>query len=138
MEILHYMDCEDVKVEKFPYRGQMHDVIGTSIRWLSRHGDDGHGYPEYGLRFFTIQPGGRIPIHSHFYHQTMYILSGEFECWEFNPETDEREKRVTCGPGTAIYIPSMQPHGMKNTGEDPATFLCCIGNVYDLKSEQGL
>ena len=49
------------------------DVVGTSIRWLSRSGDDGTGNPEYGLRYFTIQPGGEIPIHNHFYHQTMYF-----------------------------------------------------------------
>jgi len=131
METTHWKDCEDKKVDKFPYKGKMNDVIGTSIRWLSQHGDDGHGYPEYGLRFFTIQPGGQIPIHNHFYHQTMYILSGEFECWSFDSETDERIKTKICGPGTSIYIPSMEPHGMKNTSDEPATFLCCICNVYD-------
>ena len=131
MEVMHWKDCEDVKIDKFPYRGEMHDVIGTSVRWLSKHGEDGHGSPEYGLRFFTIQPGGYIPIHNHFYHQTMFILSGEFECWEFNAENDELKNKVTCGPGSSIYIPSMEPHGMKNTTDGPATFLCCICNVYE-------
>ena len=133
MEIVKWQDREDKKIDKFPYRGEMHDVIGTSIRWLSQHGDDGNGYPEYGLRFFTIQPGGQIPIHNHFYHQTMYVLSGEFECWSFDSETDEQIKKKICEPGTAIYIPSMEPHGMKNVGEAPATFLCCICNVYEDK-----
>jgi len=79
MEILSWKDKEDVEIKKFPYRGKQLDVKGISIRWLSKHGDDGMGYPEYGLRFFTAQPGGEIPIHNHFYHQTMYILSGQFE-----------------------------------------------------------
>jgi len=131
MKITHWKDCEDVKIEKFPYKGSFREVIGTSIRWLSKHGDDGHGYPEYGLRFFTIQPGGQIPIHNHFYHQTMYILSGKFECWEFNLETDVQTKKEVCGPGCAIYIPSMEPHGMKNISNEPGMFLCCICNVYD-------
>ena len=131
MIITHWKDCEDVKIERFPYKGEMNDVIGTSIRWLSRHGDDGHGYPEYGLRFFTIQPGGQIPIHNHFYHQTMYILSGEFECLEFDSETDELTKKEICSSGNAVYIPSMEPHGMKNVGDEPGTFLCCICNVYE-------
>jgi quercetin dioxygenase-like cupin family protein len=82
----------------------------------SKHGDDGQGYPEYGLRFFTIQPGGQIPIHNHFYHQTMFILSGDFECWDFDPETDEIKEKFICGPGTAVYISSLAPHGMKNIG----------------------
>ncbi len=131
MQITNFIECKDVKIDKFPYKGKMNEVIGTSIRWLSKHGDDGHGYPEYGLRYFTIQPGGQIPIHNHFFHQTMYILSGEFECWEFDLETDELKKKVVCGPGSSIYIPSMQPHGMKNTSDGPSTFICCICNVYD-------
>ena len=131
MHTIHWKECEDKKIEKFPYRGKMHEAIGTSVRWLSKHGDDGNGYPDYGLRFFTIQPGGQIPIHNHFYHQTMFILEGEFECWDFDPQTDEIKEKKICGPGTSVYIPSTEPHGMKNIGQEPATFLCCICNVYE-------
>ena len=131
MEIKNYRDCEEVKIEKFPFKGVMRDVTGTGVRWLSSYGDDGTGYPEYGLRFFTIQPGGEIPIHNHFYHQTMYILNGKFECYQYDMDTEEAVKTVVTGPGDYIYVPGMEPHGMKNIGETPATFLCCICNVYD-------
>jgi quercetin dioxygenase-like cupin family protein len=131
MDVIHWKECEDKPIEKFPYKDKLLDVVGTSIRWLSRHGDDGHGYPEYGLRFFTIQPGGSIPIHNHFYHQTMFILSGEFECWQFDPQTDALKRQFTCGAGTAIYVPSLEPHGMRNVSDVPGTFLCCIANVYE-------
>ena len=134
MKVLNWKEVEDVKIEKFPFKGEMKDVVGTSVRWLSKQGDDGHGYPEYGLRFFTIQPGGYIPIHNHFYHQTMYMLSGSFECWRFDPETNELAERVVVEIGDAVHVPSMEPHGMKNTGQDPATFLCCICNVYEDES----
>ena len=130
MEISHWKDCEDKKIDKFPYKGEKLDVSGTSVRWLSKNGDDGHGYPEYGLRFFTIQPGGQIPIHNHFYHQTMYILDGEFECWSFDPDTDKMSRKMICGSGSSIYVPSMEPHGMRNITDKPAHFLCCICNVY--------
>jgi quercetin dioxygenase-like cupin family protein len=84
------------------------------------------------LRFFTAQPAGEIPIHNHFYHQTMYIVSGQFECHQYDAETDKAVKTFTCGPGDSIYIPSLEPHGMKNLSDtEPATFLCCICNVYD-------
>lgn len=131
MQVSHWKDVEEVKIDKFPYRGKMHDVIGTSVRWLSSQGDDGTGYPEYGLRHFTIQPGGQIPIHNHFYHQTMYIETGEFECCAYDSKTDEVLETKRCGPGTSIFVPSMEPHGMKNIGSEPATFLCCICNVYE-------
>lgn len=125
-------ECEKVKIDKFPYKGEMYPVKGISVQWLSKYGDDGHGYPDYGLRLFTAEPGGEIPIHNHFYHQTMYILSGEFECWEFDSETDKLSGKKICGPGSSIYIPSLEPHGMKNLSDtEEATFLCCICNVYE-------
>jgi quercetin dioxygenase-like cupin family protein len=135
MDVLNFKDCEDVKIEKFPFKGDTRNVVGTSIRWLSKHGDDGTGYPEYGLRYFTIQPGGEIPIHNHFYHQTMYILSGKAECWQFDMDTEAVLKKEITGPGDFIYVPSMEPHGMKNISHEPLTFLCCIANVYDDESE---
>ena len=126
------LDLEQVKITEFPYRGKMLPVKGIGVRWLSKFGDDGNGYPEYGLRLFTAEPGGEIPIHNHFYHQTMYIMSGEFECWEFDPETDELMQKQICPAGTSVYVESMKPHGMRNTSNsEPASFLCCICNVYE-------
>ena len=130
MEISSFRECEDVKIDKFPFKGTRREVKGTSIRWLSRYGDDGTGFPEYGLRYFTIQPGGEIPVHNHFYHQTMFILSGEFECYQYDMETEEVLEAVITRSGDFVYIPSLEPHGMKNIGDEPATFLCCIANVY--------
>ena len=132
MDVKNYKDCEAKQIEKFPFKGDMRDVVGTRIRWLSSCGDDGAGYPEYGLRHFTIEPQGQIPIHNHFYHQTMYILSGRFECWQFDTESEAVVKRVEVGPGDFVYVPSMEAHGMRNLSEaDPASFLCCICNVYE-------
>ena len=131
MQIASFRDCEEVKIDKFPFKGSQREVKGTTIRWLSRHGDNGTGSPEYGLRFFTIQPGGEIPVHNHFYHQTMYILSGKFECYQYDLETEETVETVVTGPGDFIYLPSLEPHGMKNISDQPGTFLCCIANIYD-------
>ncbi len=130
MEVSHFKDSEDVLIEKFPFKGKNRDVIGTSVRWLSKFGDDGSGYPEYGLRYFTIQPGGEIPIHNHFYHQTMYILSGTFECYQYDMETENKVITKVTESGHYIFVPSMEAHGMKNIGKEPGTFLCCIANVY--------
>lgn len=132
MEIVKATDVTDVKIDKFPYKSKLLDVKGISVRWLSKFGDDGHGYPDYGLRLFTAAPSGEIPIHNHFYHQTMYILSGCFECWKFDPQTDQLVEKVVCPAGTSIYIHSMEPHGMRNLSQtEEATFLCCICNIYD-------
>jgi quercetin dioxygenase-like cupin family protein len=132
MDLVKWKDVEDVKIAKFPYRGQAYDVKGISVRWLSKFGDDGTGYPEYGLRLFTAEPDGEIPIHNHFYIQTMYILSGRFECYQFDSKTDQKTKRWVAAAGDTVVVPSMEPHGMRNlSATEPATFLCCICNVYE-------
>ena len=59
MEILSFKDCDDQKIEKFPFKGEQRDVIGTSVRWLSKYGDDGSGYPEgrfLSTTVFTTRP----------------------------------------------------------------------------------
>ena len=132
MDVVNWKDRKDVTIEKLPYRGAMLDVKGVSVRWLSKFGEKDADQPEYGLRFFTIQSGGEIPIHNHFYIQTVYTESGQFECLQSNSKTHEIVKKVVCGPGDGIYVPSLEPHGMRNISENEAgTFLCCICNVYE-------
>jgi quercetin dioxygenase-like cupin family protein len=114
-------------VASLTYRQKPRPVRDVGISWLSREGEDAAGQPAYGLRLFQVGPGGEIPIHNHLYLQTMYILSGEFECWEFDPDTDELKETVTCRAGDTVFVPSLAPHGMRNlSSEEPATFLCCI------------
>jgi len=119
-------NVENVKVGLVNYRGKASEAKEVNVRWLSKVGQDSEGGPAYGLRLFTVGPGGEIPTHDHAYVQTMYIVSGEFECWGMNPSTGETSKR-TCGPGDMVYVPSLEPHGMRNTSStQPGQFLCCI------------
>jgi hypothetical protein len=32
MDIVFWKECEDKLIDKFPYRGKTHDVLGTSVR----------------------------------------------------------------------------------------------------------
>ncbi len=131
MITLNKNDCENKRIESLNYKGETLPVKGVSVRWLSETGKGKDGQPEYGLRFFTVDPGGEIPKHNHFYIQTMYIVSGQFECFEFDPETDEITDRKIVGPGDAVYVPSMELHGMVNlSATEEGTFLCCICNLY--------
>ncbi|MFH1117336.1 MAG: cupin domain-containing protein [Pseudomonadota bacterium] len=121
---------ERVRIESLDYKGKSAQVKDVAVQWLSKSGTDAQGSPAYGLRLFTTGPGGVIPTHSHLYMQTMYILSGRFECWQADPDTDEITERSVVGPGQAVFVPSMEPHGMRNmSAVEPATFLCCIGSV---------
>ncbi|MBW1869674.1 MAG: cupin domain-containing protein, partial [Deltaproteobacteria bacterium] len=82
MNVLNLRDTEETKIESFPYKGKPLKVNKVGVRWLSQAGPEDS--PEYGLRFFTVGPGGEIPIHNHFYVQTMYILSGHLTVYSYN------------------------------------------------------
>ena len=130
MNVLSVNDKKDSKVETYPYKGKPLKVKDVWIRWLSQAGPEDS--PEYGLRFFTVGPGGSIPIHNHFYVQTMYILSGRLEVVSYDGKMDEKVQEKTIGAGDLVFVPSMEPHSMRNLGDtESATFLCCIANVYE-------
>jgi quercetin dioxygenase-like cupin family protein len=130
MIVINVNDRKDSKIETFPYKGKPLEVKDVWIRWLSQAGPKDS--PEYGLRFFTIGPGGNIPIHNHFYIQTMYILSGRLLVKSYNAETDEKVEEKIIEANDIIFVPSMEPHSMKNLSEtENVTFLCCIANVYE-------
>jgi quercetin dioxygenase-like cupin family protein len=130
MNVLNVHDKKEQKVETFPYRGKPLQVKNVWIRWLSQAGPD--GAPEYGLRFFTIGPEGEIPIHNHQYYQTMYILSGRLSVTSYDLKTDQKVEEKIMGPDDFVFIPSMEPHSMRNLSDkEKVTFLCCIANVYE-------
>ncbi|MCL5125459.1 MAG: cupin domain-containing protein [Deltaproteobacteria bacterium] len=118
---------EEVKVGAVPYKGLSSNAKDVVVQWLSKVGRDAQGAPTYGLRLFTVGPDGEIPTHNHAYEQTMYIISGQFECWAADPNTDEILNKRICGAGDMVYVPGMEPHGMRNTSAaEPGQFLCCI------------
>lgn len=129
MYVMNERDRDATKIESYPYRGKPIAVKDVWIKWLTQAGPEGS--PEYGLRFFRVGPGGEIPIHNHLYYQTMYILSGHLTAYSHN-EKDEVAEAIEMGPNDFIFVPTMEPHSMRNLSEtEDCTFLCCIANVYE-------
>jgi len=135
MEIQNVDEVAARRIESYPYREKPYKVEGVTIRWLSKAGAD-QEEPDYGLRFFTVEPGGEIPIHNHFYVQTMYMLSGQLVVFSHDPETDKKIEERLIGPDDFVFVPSMEPHSMMNPSDSQsARFLCCIANVYEDKAD---
>ncbi|WP_461210462.1 cupin domain-containing protein [Desulfocurvus sp. DL9XJH121] len=109
------------------YKGQRHETVGVTSRLLSDAPLDARGNLQYALRQITVEPGGVIPIHSHAYLQTIFMLSGSLEFLSYDPDTDEVVDRRVCGPGEYIYNPSMEPHAIRNAGDEPGIFVSSIG-----------
>lgn len=65
----------------------------------------------------TLKPGQIQAVHVHEENDKIYfVLAG----WgEFTVGEEVR----TCGPGTLIIAPAGVPHGVKNSGSSPLTFL---------------
>ncbi len=133
MIVMSARGVEKKKIETYPYRGKPYVVRDVWIQWLSQAGPPDS--PDYGLRFFTIGPKGEIPIHNHFYVQTMYILSGHLSVVSHDSKTDDKVEEKIMGAGDFVFVPSMEPHSMRNLSDtEDATFLCCIANVYEDES----
>jgi len=130
MIVLNVNDKPDNKIETYPYKGKPYPVKDVRMRWLSQVGPEDS--VEYGLRYFTIGPNGEVPIHNHFYYQTMYILTGHLRCCQHDPNTDKIVNEKILGPNDFIFIPTMEVHSMRNESDkESVTFLCCIANVYE-------
>lgn len=59
----------------------------------------------------TVYPGGGVPCHSHEAEETYLILSGTGVITLDGKEIPVKENDV-------IYVPSMQSHELKNTGDE--------------------
>jgi len=127
MIVKNAKDISRTKIEAYPYREIPRTVKDVWIQWLSKVGPEGTA--EYGLRLFTVGPGGEIPIHNHLYYQTTYVLTGHLNVFSHDENDQVKEQRLM-GPNDFVFIPTMEPHSMKNASEtEECTFLCCIANV---------
>jgi quercetin dioxygenase-like cupin family protein len=81
------------------------------------------GAPNFVTRRFELEPGGRIPMHSHptIEHEQVVVrgamvitLSGE-----------DRTVRA----GDAVFIPAGTPHAYANLGDEVVEFICVIPNT---------
>ena len=72
----------------------------------------------------VIEPGGEQRIHSHRPEQVYFILEGR-GLMTVGSET----QRV--GPGDCIFIPSGQPHGLKNDGDVILRYFSAAAPAYE-------
>ena len=68
----------------------------------------------------TVAPGKSIPMHMHSGPEFHYVLSGELE------ESAGNEPPRTLKAGEGHYAVENVPHGLKNIGAEPATFIAFI------------
>ena len=80
--------------------------------------------PHFAMRCFTIQPGGKMPLHTNTVAHEQFVLSGK-------AEVTLGEEHYEVGPGNVVFIPAGTPHAYTNQGDEPFRFLCSIPNLED-------
>lgn len=110
MYAINYEQREEVVVE-------LAGCTDTTMRWLVGRNT---GAKTYAMRRFKIQPGGKIPLHTHPEEHEIFILQGEAKLLGALEGKTAKKDDV-------IFVPSDEPHGYDNTeGTEPLIFICVI------------
>lgn len=94
----------------------MEGVDDTQIQWLFGKEDSAENFY---MRRFLMAPGGKIPLHGHPWEHEIYILRGQAEVF-----TDSEKQTISAG--NCLYVPSDEPHGYRNIGDEDLEFLCIV------------
>jgi len=91
----------------------------VKVRWLIAQADDA---PNFYMRRFEVEPGGKTPHHTHAWEHEVYILEGEGTA--FGPDGGKPFR-----PGDVVFVPGGEEHHFEANLGKPAVFLCLIPRV---------
>lgn len=74
--------------------------------------------PNFVLRVFTLEPGGRTPLHTHPWEHEVYVLSGRGRT--------AGGSELDLAPGDAVYVPPGELHSFVNPGDEDLRFICVV------------
>ena len=74
------------------------------------------GSTSLSMQHFTVEPGGKTPLHRHDVDEALLPLSGRIDVY-----LDEAWHAV--GPGELCVFPAGRPHAFTGAGDEPARIL---------------
>jgi len=116
------------------YFGSVRDVPGSDvgavlrgtrgfrIQWLITRDV---GSTRFAVRRFTVEAGGRMPLHKHKYVEAVIILRGTLRV-----RVNDVEKIL--GPSDFFFTGPYEPHSIENIGSEEAEFICTISYEDDM------
>lgn len=106
----HYTDVKGIenKIEGFK---------GMSQRFLWTKDD---GCPNFAMRLMEFEPHGYTSYHAHLEEHEFFFLEGEAAY----VDADGNEIRLRVGD--TVYVPSDEPHQIKNVGNTVMKMICAI------------
>lgn len=91
-------------------------IKGASVRWLIGPAENA---PNFAMRYFEIEPGGRSALDQHAHDHGVMILRGR-------GIVQLGEEEFEIGFGDVVYIPPDEVHQFTAAGDEPLGFLCII------------
>lgn len=77
------------------------------------------GNPNFDMRHFTVAPGGHTSFRACPWETEIFVLSGRGKALRMSGETE-------IGPGSFVFVPPGEEHGLANNGDEPLSYLCVI------------
>src|SRR5271169_5666904 len=78
------------------------------------------GCPNYAMRIMEFEPGGHTALHAHEEEHEFYFLKGE------PAYVDCNGNETSLKPGDMVFVPSNEPHQLKNLGKTEMLVVCTI------------
>ena len=108
-----------INIDEIPDKGINRVYMsGVSIRYLVL---EEFGAPNFELRYFEVQKGGKTSIDEHPYEHEVFVLKGRGKLLL-------NEKEYPLRPNDAILIEPNEKHRLVQEGDEPFGFLCVVPN----------
>ena len=100
----------------------MEGVKGITKQLVIGSGD---GVPNFSFRVFTLEPGGHSPHHNHDVEHLNFVLSGQGALMDGDGNANP------LGTGEFAFVPPLETHQFRNTGDEPFVFICAVPKEYE-------
>lgn len=109
MKVIHYTQEAGTRIDN-------DQIKGVTARVVIGKAD---GAPNFCMRVFDMERGGCSPRHTHAWEHEIFFHAGRGEVWQDGRWTPVQSGSVAFIPGSAV-------HQIRNTGDDPLTFVCLV------------
>ncbi|MBE9573368.1 MAG: cupin domain-containing protein [Proteobacteria bacterium] len=106
----HYTDVEIEENKKDGFKGMFARYLWST--------DD--GCQNFAMRIMEFEPHGHTSYHSHLEEHQFFFLEGE------PAYIDAEGNEIRLKVGDTIYVPSDEPHQIKNIGDTVMKIICMI------------
>ncbi len=104
--------------------GERFNIAGARFTWKVKNKDSGHSLSMFEM---TLEPGDGVPLHTHPYAETFYVLTGNVD---FLRVRDCEEEWVPAVFSKTVIVPINGLHAFYNRTAEPARLLSISNQLH--------